>query len=135
MNAAKVFFDTNVVLYLLSGDAVKADRAEKLLEQGGVVSVQVLNEIANVARRKLAKSWDDVGVILEVLKAICEVEPISMTTHERAVVLARRYGYSIYDSLILAAALMADCRIVYSEGMQHGQIIDRQLAIRNPFQV
>ena len=45
------FFDTNVLVYLAPGDKVKADRAEALLSDGGVISVQVLNELANVARR------------------------------------------------------------------------------------
>ncbi len=135
MSAPKVFFDSNVVLYLLSADTDKADMAETLLAQGGVVSVQVLNEIANVARRKLGSGWDEVPDILDILKAICSVEPVSIATHERAILLAQRLGYSIYDSLILAAALLADCRVLYSEEMQHGQVIDRQLTICNPFQV
>ncbi len=53
MKGADVFFVTDVVLYLLSADAARADRAEELIAEGGMVSVQVLNEIANVARRKL----------------------------------------------------------------------------------
>ena len=54
MSAADVFFDTNVLLYLLSDDATKADRAESLLASGGTISVQVLNEFASVAAGKLA---------------------------------------------------------------------------------
>jgi predicted nucleic acid-binding protein len=133
MSATKVFFDSDVLLYLLSSDTAKANTAEDLLSQGGIVSVQVLNEIANVARRKLGKSWIEVREILDTLKAVCTVEPISVATHERAVFLAERFGYSNYDALILAAALLSGCSVVYSEDMQHGQIIERELTIRNPF--
>lgn len=135
MNADKVFFDTNVVLYLLSADTAKADKAEYLLEQGGVVSVQVLNEFASVTRRKLGKTWDEVAEMLNILKATCKVELVSLSTHDRALLLARRYNYSLYDSLILAAALLANCSVVYSEDMQHDQVINGRLRIRNPFEI
>ena len=110
MSGAEVFFDTNVVLYLLSGDAVKADRAEELLAIGGMISVQVLNEFAAVASRKLRMGWKDIGAQV-----------------------AERYGLPIYDALIVAAALLAGCTTLYSEDLQGGQVIERQLTIRNPF--
>lgn len=133
MSGAKAFFDTNVVLYLLSGDSDKADRAEALLTQGGIVSVQVLNEFTSVARRKLGMSWVEVREILTHLRAICAVEPISLAAHDNALDIVERYGYSIYDALILAAALMAGASTIFTEDMQDGQVIDTKLTIRNPF--
>ncbi|MGC2203112.1 MAG: VapC toxin family PIN domain ribonuclease, partial [Stellaceae bacterium] len=53
------FFDTNVLLHVASGDAAKADRAEELFGAGGIISVQILNEIASVARRKMGMSWTE----------------------------------------------------------------------------
>ena len=70
MSAAEVFFDTNVVLYLLSEDAGKADRAEELLASGGRISVQVLNEFATVASRKLSMGWPEIGEILAQVRAV-----------------------------------------------------------------
>ncbi|HEU4776042.1 MAG TPA: PIN domain-containing protein [Telluria sp.] len=133
MSAAENFFDTNVILYLLSADTGKADRAEVLLTAGGTISVQVLNEFANVARRKLGKSWKEVRDILDILKAVCAVEPVSLATHEKAIDIAEQTGYSIDDSLVLAAATIANCHTVYSEDMQHGQVIEGRVTIRNPF--
>jgi predicted nucleic acid-binding protein len=133
MSAAENFFDTNVILYLLSADTGKADRAELLLTAGGTISVQVLNEFANVARRKLGKSWKEVRDILDILKAVCAVEPVSLATHEKAIDIAEQTGYSIDDSLVLAAATIANCHTVYSEDMQHGQVIEGRVTIRNPF--
>ena len=133
MSDADVFFDTNVVLYLVSEDEVKADRAEGLLAAGGVISVQVLNEFAAVASRKLRMSWMEIREALNLVRAVCQVHPVSVETHERALQVAERYGLSFYDALIVSAALLAGCKTLYSEDMQDGQVIERQLKVRNPF--
>ena len=133
MSGGDDFFDTNVVLYLLSADPAKADRAEELLAIGGTISVQVLNEFAAVASRKLHMSWIEIREVLAQVRAVCAVEPVTIETHERALRLAERYGISIYDALIVSAALLANCKTLHSEDMQDGQVIERQLTIRNPF--
>jgi predicted nucleic acid-binding protein len=134
MNGGENFFDTNVVLYLLSEDTAKADRAEELLASRGTISVQVLNEFVAVASRKLRMPLPEVREILDQIRAVCAVEPMTIETHKRALSIAERYGLSIYDALIVSAALLAGCTMLYSEDMQDGQIIDRQLTIRNPFE-
>jgi predicted nucleic acid-binding protein len=133
MSGSEDFFDTNVVLYLLSADTTKADRAEELLAIGGAISVQVLNEFVAVASRKLRMSWMEIREVLAQIRAVCTVEPVTIETHERALRLAERYGLSIYVALIASAALLANCKTLHSEDMQDGQVIDRQLTIRNPF--
>ena len=133
MSDVEPFFDTNVLLYLLSADTLKADRAESLLAAGGTVSVQVLNEFAAVALRKMAMTVTELREILEPVRSVCRVEPVTEDTHDRALALAERYGFSFYDALLIAAALRAGCERLYSEDLQHGQVIDRQLRILNPF--
>ena len=133
MSAGEDFFDTNVVLYLLSADTAKADRAEELLALGGTISVQVLNEFAAVASRKLRMSWTEIREVLAQVCAVCAVEPLTRETHERALRIAERYRLSIYDALIVAAALLAKCQTLHSEDLQDGQVVERQLTIRNPF--
>jgi predicted nucleic acid-binding protein len=133
MSAGEDFFDTNVVLYLLSADTAKADRAEELLALGGTISVQVLNEFAAVASRRLRMSWTEIREVLAQVRAVCAVEPLTLETHERALRIAERYRLSIYDALIVAAALLAKCQTLHSEDMQDGQVVERQLTIRNPF--
>ncbi len=135
MNAAEVFYDTNVVLYLLSAEAAKAERAEELLAAGGRISVQVLNEFASVASRKLGMDWPEIGEILAGVRAVCPVESIAIDTHERGLAVASRYGLNIYDAMIVASALLAGCKVLYSEDLQHGQVFERQLTVRNPFAV
>lgn len=133
MSDAEAFFDTNVVLYLFSADTAKADRAEVLLAEGGVVSVQVLNELVSVARRKLAMTWSDIGEVLTQVRAVCRVEPLSVETQTRGVAIAERHNLSVYDAMILASALDAGCSVVYTEDLQDGQVIEGALTIRNPF--
>jgi predicted nucleic acid-binding protein len=132
MSEAEVFFDTNVLLYLLSNDAAKADRAEALLAAGGVVSVQVLNEFASVASRKLMMTIPEVREILSTVRSVCVVKSLDVETHDLGLELAERYGFSIYDGLIVAAAVRAGCAILYTEDLQRGQVIEN-LTIRNPF--
>ena len=125
MSAADSFFDTNVLLYLLSKDAAKADLAEALLATGGVVSVQVLNEFASVATRKLAMTIPEIREILSTIRAVCIVRSLDIETHDLGLEMAERYGFSIYDGLIVAAAVSAGCAILYSEDLQQGQVIDQ----------
>jgi predicted nucleic acid-binding protein len=127
------FFDTNVVMYLASGDSTKADRTESLIAGGGIISVQVLNEVANVARRKMRLSWEQTHAFLSTVRALLPVEPLTIETHETGLVLAERYRLSTYDSMIAAAALLADCDTLWSEDLQNGMLIDTRLRIANPF--
>jgi len=133
MSGADSFLDTNVLLYLLSEDAEKADRVEELLLRPNVISVQVLNEFAVVATRKLALSFEEVREVLETIRAACGVEPLTVETHDRGLEVAERLRLSIYDAMIVASALKAGCRTLYTEDLQHHQLISRQLRVVNPF--
>ncbi|SJM29305.1 PIN domain-containing protein [Mesorhizobium delmotii] len=127
------FFDTNVLVYIASGDSVKADQAEMAIAAGGAISVQVLNELSNVARRKMRLSWMETHTFLATLRGLLTVHPVTIETHETGLALAERYNFSIYDAMIAAAALHADCDTLWSEDMQHGMALDEGLRIANPF--
>jgi len=127
------FIDTNVLVYIASGDTAKADRAEAILGDGGVISVQVLNEIANVARRKMQMTWPDTHHFLSNLRSLLEVRALGLATHENGLALAERYKLSIYDAMIAASAIEAGCDVLWSEDMQNGMVIDDGLRIVNPF--
>jgi predicted nucleic acid-binding protein len=128
------FLDTNILVYAIGDDAERTPRAEALLRQGGVISVQVLNELAAVAYRKLKMSWAEVTDALTALRTLCGA-PAALTieTHEHALRLASEYGFHIYDALIVAAALEAGCSELYSEDLRDGQAIGGRLTVRNPF--
>jgi predicted nucleic acid-binding protein len=127
------FFDTNVLVYIASGDPAKADRAEAAIAAGGVISVQVLNELANVARRKMQMSWTETHALLTMLRGLLTVHPLTLETHEIGLELAERYGFSICDAMIAASALHAGCDTLWSEDMQHRMVVDEGLRIVNPF--
>ncbi len=130
----KAFFDTNVLIYALAQSEPRGSQAEELLASGGVVSAQVLNEFVSVARRKIHMAWNDVTEALDAIRVLCPSPvPITVETHEAALRIAQEYGYGIYDAQVAATALEAKCSILYSEDLQDGQIIDKQLTIRNPF--
>ena len=133
MSATEVFFDTNILLYLLSDEVGKADRAEAVVAAGGVISVQVLNEFATVASRKLHMPWAEVCDVLGTVRQVCRVEPLTLETHDRGLFIVQHYGFALYDSMIVAAALLAGCEALYSEDLQHGQRIEDQLTVLNPF--
>jgi len=134
---SNVFLDTNVLLYLMSADESKADRAEQLMLGDGlgsrVVSVQILNEFANVAMRKLDMSLPEIREVLQTVRIMCSVEAVTLETHDSGLDLSERYGFAIYDSMMLASALLADCSVVYTDYLQLGQNIEGTLAVNNPF--
>lgn len=133
VNAADQFIDTNVLLYLLSDDVQKADIAEQVLAKGGVISVQVLNEFAAVATRKLKLPIAEIRELLGTIRAVCKVVSITEATHDKGLEIVERYSMSLYDAMIVASALLADCKLLISEDMQHGQKIAGTLKTHNPF--
>lgn len=130
MNAE--FFDTNVILYLLD-DGTKAGIAEDLLLRGGLISVQVLNEALVNCRRKAGMSWEEAGSFLDGIRQLCTVLDLTAETHDIGRALGARYGFSVYDAMIVAAALLGGCTVLYSEDMQDGLLVEERLRIVNPF--
>jgi predicted nucleic acid-binding protein len=127
------FFDSNILLYVLSGDPEKADRVERLIADGGTISVQVLNEIVNVARRKMRMSLRETRGFLITLRGLLPVVPLTIETHDAGQALAERYGFSTYDAMIAASAMLSGCDTLWSEDMQHGLAVADRLRIVNPF--
>lgn len=127
------FLDTNVLVYLAQSDADKAQRVEQLLTLEPVVSVQVLNELANVLRRKAAFSWSETRGFLTIVRDLTTVVPLTTEMHELGLTIAERFMLSIYDAMIVAAAQTAECNALWSEDMQHGLRLESGLEIRNPF--
>jgi predicted nucleic acid-binding protein len=127
------FFDTNILIYLASGDAVKAGQAEAVIAKGGMISVQVLNEVANVARRKMRLSWAETHAFLSAMRGLLQVVPVTVEVHDSGLALAARFGFSLYDSMIVAAALAGDCDTLWSEDMQDGMVVEGRMRIVNPF--
>jgi len=132
--AGRVFFDSNVIIYALSKVGDKSPRAKDLVQRGGVISVQVLNEVANISAKKLSKTWQEIHIAIELIRSFCQVMPLTVKTHDTGRYIAERYKLSLYDAMIVASAFLADCETLYSEDMQNGMLINDKITIVNPFQ-
>ena len=127
------FVDTNVLVYFAEQHETKYRRAAELLARQPVASVQVLNEFANVARRKLGLDWHQTQEALLLLRSLLDVRPLTVEVHETGLLLAARHDLHVHDALIVAAALLADCETLYSEDMHDGLLVAGRLRIVNPF--
>jgi predicted nucleic acid-binding protein len=126
------FFDSDVILYVTDDDGKHRTTTLALLDGGGVVSVQVLNETANVLRRKHRFDWERVNAFLAAVRDTCEVVPLSVETHARGLAYSEQFQLSVYDGMIVASAVLAGCTTLYSEDMHNGLVIGG-LTIRNPY--
>ncbi len=130
---AEAFFDTNIVVYAFIESDPRSEAADRILSAGGIVNVQVLNEFINVALRTRAMPWADIHGSLASIRALCGApRPLTNAVHEAAVAIAERYHYHIYDALIIAAAVDAGCRTLYSEDLAAGQTV-QGVRLVNPF--
>jgi predicted nucleic acid-binding protein len=131
--SASAFADSNCLLYLLSDAEDKSAQVRALLVDELIISVQVLNEITNVARKKFGLSWNNIDEFLNAVQAVCEVVPLTAETNALARKIAERYKISFYDASIVASAVLNGANVLYSEDLQHGMRFEKTLRIVNPF--
>ena len=131
----RVFFDTNILIYLYSEDElVKRNVILKLIpEYQIIISTQVINELSHVFNRKFNISWAEIKKIKEEVISLFNLKIIDINTINEAYKIAEVYGYSYFDSLMLSSAIENDCKIIYSEDLHHSQMIENCLYIKNPF--
>lgn len=132
--SANVFLDTNIILYTYSADELEKRKIAQTLivDQKTIISTQVIQELINVLRKKFGYEYSS---ILPVVEEVCTNSMLytnTFSTIKRGMAIAAQYKYSFYDSLIIAAAIEANCSILYSEDLHNTQRIDT-LEIRNPF--
>ena len=135
--SVKVFVDTNIFVYAhISTDKIKYDIAVDFLKtrlagKKIFISTQVMSEFYS-AMLKYRRSHDEISSFLDSIIHCANVASISLSTVKICLKLKERYGYSYWDSLILASAIENDCAILYSEDMQSGHFIEESLIIQNP---
>lgn len=130
---ARIFADTNLFVYAESQDRRKSEQAIAIIKRSPVISTQVVNETVSVLTRKYGFTLPEAHDIASSLLDLCEVVAVDAFTVRKAIDLAVSYSLSHWDSLIVAAALLANCDILYSEDMQDGQLFDDRLTVINPF--
>lgn len=129
------FFNTNILIYCYSvTEPEKQKVAENIAKtENSIISIQVIQEFSNILNKKFRLDWDE---ILLAINEVIENYIIVINypdTVKIAFKIANRYKYSFYDSLIISAALEANCKILYTEDLHHNQLIENQLRIINPF--
>ncbi|MFZ1990204.1 MAG: PIN domain-containing protein [Alphaproteobacteria bacterium] len=130
---ARAFIDTNILIYALARGDSRWETARKIVRDGGVISVQVLNEFVSVSRRKLRLSWLDIAAEIEVIGlSMTDIVPLTIDIHDAARSVAERHKIAFYDALLVAAAIKAKCKTLYTEDLHDGAVIEG-VAIRNPF--
>jgi len=130
----KYFLDSNIIIYAFGSDTRKKETAKSLLRALPIISTQVINETVNVCFRKLKFSGDRISRLINLLKSECKIIQIDLGTIELAIFIVDRYGYSYFDSLMIASSLENNCCILYTEDLQHNQLIENRLRIINPFE-
>lgn len=136
----KFFLDTNILVYSFdSTNSHKQSIARGLISTAlssaqGAISSQVVQEFLNVSQRKFAVPLslaESRQYLNTVLLPLCQHYP-SIGFYERALLLREETGYSFYDSLIVSAAIETECKVLVTEDMQHGRIV-QGVTILNPF--
>jgi predicted nucleic acid-binding protein len=133
---ARVFLDTNIIIYLYSDDENdKRDVVYKLVNNNiCITSTQVLNEASNVWFKKYNLCKHQIIKYLNGIEAVCDqILLIQRKTINHALSIKERYGYSYYDCLMHSSAIEGNCQIIYTEDMNDGQMINDTLKIINPF--
>ncbi|GAB1451925.1 PIN domain-containing protein [Draconibacterium sp.] len=129
------FVDTNILVYCYTNDEPK--KREKALtvcnNMDTFISTQVLTELSNTLKKKFKLDWKSIELVISEINSGFHIFVNKPGTIEKACQIANKYNYSFYDSLIIAAALACNCSSLYSEDLQHGQIIENSLTIVNPF--
>ncbi|HVS94487.1 MAG TPA: PIN domain-containing protein [Mucilaginibacter sp.] len=133
--SGSVFLDTNILIYAYSiTEPDKQSIARNLLSANQIfISTQVLQELANTLNKKFKISWQQVGEVLLESANNFNVFKNNELTISEACKIAAKYKYSFYDSLIISAALLSNCNILYSEDMTHNHLLEGKLRIINPF--
>ena len=133
--SGNVFLDTNIIIYAysLSDSKKQLIASEVLLNYDCAISTQVINEYCNVCFKKNLMRISEILLDVDNILDICDLVKINEATIKQALSIKNSYGYSYYDSLILSSALESNCSILYSEDLQHGQVIENSLKIVNPF--
>ncbi|THB68373.1 MAG: PIN domain-containing protein [Gammaproteobacteria bacterium] len=135
MSDSKVFLDTNLLVYLYSNDP-KSQIIEKLVSEQFekiVISTQVLSELYNVFIKKKIKSPEETQQVVNDLIEAFSITILNEKTIQKAISINHKYKFSYWDSLIISAAIDAECTKIYTEDMQHLQLIESRITLINPF--
>ncbi len=127
------FLDTNIIVYSLGNNQKKKEITNSLIDSNPIISTQVINELVNVCLKKLKLTKEESFKVGRFLLTKCSIKTLNISTIDSAMNISIKYNFSYWDSLIISSALENGCSIVYSEDLQHNQVIENKLKILNPY--
>ncbi len=129
----KVALDTNILVYSFDPQSFKSKIADNLIAEQPIIPAQVVSEFLNVSKRLLSIPKLDILKKCNLILRECNIIPTTQNVLNHAEKLIARYDLQLFDSIIVASAIEANCTILYSEDMQHGFVVEGTLTIINPF--
>ena len=131
-----VFIDSNILLYYTLGTPGEIAVLQKIFSNSSYsihISTQVVNEFCNVAIKKKMRSTAQIADLVQMFEETYLIDTIWPATARLALNIRYKYKLSFYDSLITASALENNCRIIYSQDLHHGLLIEKKMKIVDPF--
>lgn len=128
-----LFVDSNILIYLTDVDQHKKQTVEQIVIKKPFINSQVAVEVANVFRRKFGFTKFELPNLWQDMLNDYKIVSTNDQSIQKAIQLVKRYDFQLFDALIVADAIQADCTILYSEDMQHNMVVENQLTIINPF--
>ena len=129
----KIFVDSNVFMYIFSDVDEFREKALLILDSNPIISTQVVNENVYACLKRLKLTKQKSFEHGERLMSNCDVNIISVEEIHKAFFVSKKYGFSFWDALIVSSALENKCTILYTQDMQHKQVIEKTLTIINLF--
>ncbi len=133
MSVSRTFIDSNILLYLYTEDEKRKEFVMSLMTSDYTISTQVVNENVNVCLKKLKLGKEEAYNHGRTLLETFTIVHIYQSTIVSAFSISVKYGFSYWDSLIVAAALENDYEVLFTEDMQDSQLIEGRLKLKNPF--
>jgi len=130
----KPTFDTNVLIYAFGKhDDKRKHIAKEIIATCNIISLQVVNETVYVLLKKFNFQEQELDKVIEFIKQKFVISNLNINILDKTLKIAARYSFSFWDSMMVASAIDNHCSVLYTEDLQHGQVIDGSLKIINPF--
>jgi predicted nucleic acid-binding protein len=131
----KITLDTNILIYAFGKqDDDRKQIAKEIITKCNIISLQVVNETVYVLLKKFKFQHSEVDSVINFMRQNFIISDLNIRTLDQTIKISARYGFTFWDSMILASALENNCSVLYSEDMHHNQIIEGSLQIINPFE-
>lgn len=130
----KITLDSNILIYAFAqNDDFRKNIAKDIIAKCNIISIQAINETSYVLLKKYNFPKEQLEQVILFLKEQFVISSLTTNTLDQTIVLCKKYNFSFWDSMMIAAALDNHCSVIYTEDLNHDQLIEKRLRIVNPF--